>query len=327
MGHRPAPGGAPAALKMGFDVGSSPCRVHSIGTVTDDWLTSGRDGKVLASVTGAIYLLSEQGELVWFAPEASPMHRRCMRVSSAMPHMAVGAAFQIRGRRLLVGGGDPLEFGYPPVWRPQILLKDETIAASALVPQVKAVYHRLAAREKASGWGVLVPAVLQVVEGHQEDAVKGDGIFQPAMVWPAIKEIVQACLVHDSSLVEKHAAGLVGLGAGLTPSGDDFLGGLFFSLSVLRSAFSAIGYLQSWNHLDFIRRSQSQTHVISYTLLEDHAEGHALEPLHRLAHALLTGQPVDRCLPFAKQLAGVGHSTGWDLLTGFLAGMSVTFRP
>ncbi len=312
---------------MCSDVRVSPFKVHSIGAVADDWLAGGRDGKVLANVTGAVYLLSQQGELTWIAPETSLMHRRCMRVSSPLPRLEAGTSFRIRNRLLISGRGVALEFGYPPVWRPPILMKDATILASALVPLVRSVFRRLVAPESPSGWGVMIPAVLQVAEGHPGNGVTGDGIFQPGMAWPAVKGIVQACLAHDFPQIEEHAAGLVGLGAGLTPSGDDFLGGLFFAISVLRSAFPEIKNLQSWNLREFIRRSHSQTHVISYALLEDHAEGHGLEPLHGFANAVLSGQPVDQCLPLARMLAGVGHSTGWDVLTGFLTGMSVTIRP
>jgi hypothetical protein len=121
----------------------------------------------------------------------------------------------------------------------------------------------------------------------------------------------------------EHAASLVGLGSGLTPSGDDFLGGLFFAFELLRHIYPEIQELQIWNYSNFIFECKSRTNQISYCLLKDHADGHAMEPLHRFANALLEGRPVDQSLPYARELVSVGHSTGWDLLTGWLAGMTM----
>ncbi|MCX6619250.1 MAG: DUF2877 domain-containing protein [Acidobacteria bacterium] len=303
----------------------SSCKVRSIGEAAFDWLSSGRGGKVLATVTHAVYLLGGQDELLWMAPETSPMHRRCMRVSSPLPRMEAGAGFQVRDGLLVTGTGEALDFGCSPVWKPPVLSKSETITVSGLGGLVRSAYRQLTAQKQPSGWGVLIPAILQVAESQYEPEVAGNGIILPGTVWPAVKGIVLACLAHDFGFALEHGAGLVGLGAGLTPSGDDFLGGLSFSIGILRCAYPEIKDLQTWNYPNYLLRSQSQTNMISFTLLKDHAEGHALEPLHRFANALLTGQPVDQFLPFAGELVAVGHSTGWDLLTGFLAGMSVTF--
>jgi hypothetical protein len=47
--------------------------------------------------------------------------------------------------------------------------------------------------------------------------------------------------------------------------------------------------------------------------------------LHQFANGLLQGESVDQLNLNLEKLISVGHSTGWDLLSGFLAGMSATF--
>ena len=101
------------------------------------------------------------------------------------------------------------------------------------------------------------------------------------------------------------------------------LGGLFFAFELLRQNYPEIQELQFWNYSNFIFECKSRTNPISYCLLKDHADGHAMEPLQRFANALLEGRPVDQSLPYARELVTVGHSTGWDLLTGWLAGMTM----
>ena len=278
---------------------------------------------MLASVSGAVYLLCEQDELIWLAPQTSPMHRRCLRVSSPLPTMEVGECFHLRDGRLVTGTGQTFDFTGASVWRPPVLPVGRTIPVSHLSGLVQSAYHRLATQKKF-GWGVLIPAILQIAGGRGEPEVAGNGFILPGNVWPAVRGILLAGLRRNFNLILPYATGLVGLGTGLTPSGDDFLGGLFFASTLLRCVYPEIQYIQTWNFADFILGCKSQTNLISFTLLKDHSQGHALEPLHIFANALLTGQ-LDQALPFTSELAAVGHSTGWDVLAGFLVGMSVIF--
>jgi hypothetical protein len=316
--------GAPLIGTMLPDLLSSPGVVDTVGETAFDLLSTGRGGKVLATVSQAVYLLGEQDELLWLAPESSPMHRRCLRVASLLPHMQVGAGFQVRDGCLVAETGQALDFGRSSVWKSPLLPDGKLVPVSRIGSRVWSAYRQVMTHNKPSGWGVLIPAILQTAGGQAAPELTENGVLLPGNAWPAVHEILQGCLAHDFDPIMQHAARLVGLGAGLTPSGDDFLGGLFFALALVRRAYLEIPDLQAWNYSNFILGCKSQTNLISYALLKDHSEGHALEPLHGFANTLLAGQPVDQSLPFAGQLTAVGHSTGWDLLTGFLVGMSVT---
>jgi len=114
------------------------------------------------------------------------------------------------------------------------------------------------------------------------------------------------------------------LGEGLTPSGDDFLGGFFFCLNRLQQAYPHELDITS-DYSVFLRRCKTRTNLISFTLLKDNACGYGLEPLELFVSALLHGDPFINLHSYAELLVNVGHSTGWDMLTGLLAGMAVTF--
>jgi hypothetical protein len=118
---------------------------------------------------------------------------------------------------------------------------------------------------------------------------------------------------------------LIGLGEGLTPSGDDFLGGLLFARHLLSCSYPHLLYLELSNLTEWIDANQPRTNLISFVLLKDNAAGYALDPLNRLGIALLTNQTVENANFAASDLLSVGHSTGWSLLTGFLVGMLLTF--
>jgi hypothetical protein len=308
----------------GSNSGTLSYEIKMIGEAALDLLSACSSGTVLASVSGAIYLLCEQDELLWLVSQASPMHRRCVRVSSALPRIQVGESFHSRDGRLVTGTGQTLEFADAPVWKPPVLSVGKVIPVSHLGGLVQLAYQSLAA-QKQSGWGVLIPAILKIASGQAEPEVTGNGFVLPGNVWPAVRGILLAGLARNFDPIPPYAAALVGLGTGLTPSGDDFLSGLSFASAFLRCAYPEVSYLQTRDYTDFILGCKTQTNLISFTLLKDHSQGHTWEPFHRFANGLQMGQPDGQLLPFAVELAAVGHSTGWDILTGFLVGVSLAF--
>jgi Protein of unknown function (DUF2877) len=317
--------GSPKTGTIRTNLQIPPCRVNMIGEAASDMLSTGRGGRVLACVSQAAYLVLETGELLWQAVPTVPLHRRGLRVSLPLPSLAEGASFWIRDGVLLTDSGTALEFGSAPVWKTPRLPAGEAVALARLPGLLTSVYLSFLEWPKPAGMGNLIPAILQAAFQPSRYEPAGGETPLRENFWPLVRSIVVACLKQDFDLILENAAPLVGLGSGLTPSGDDFLGGLFFAIELLRQTYPKLQQLRTWNNANFILQCQSQTNLISFNFLKDLAAGYALEPLHSFANALFSGQPADRCLPFAGELVGVGHSTGWDLLAGFLAGMSVIF--
>jgi hypothetical protein len=302
-----------------------PDKILSIGKAAFEWMSSDRNGEVMASVSHAAYLLLDQGEPIWLATEITPMHRRGLRVPSPLPRLEVGTTFWVRNHSLEMDSGETFDFTHTPVWKAPRPPCRETAAMAGLADRVTAFYTRFIDEYSPAGLGSMIPAILQTAKGESPKAASSQGGMFPSAALPSVTGAVRACLAHDLSLLLEHAAHLVGLGEGLTPSGDDFLGGLFFGLQLLQAGIADIPELMTWNYPDFILLCKTLTNLISFSLLKDHAAGHTLEPLHRLANGVLAGEPIEHLFPYAGETIGVGHSTGWDMLSGFLAGMCVTF--
>jgi hypothetical protein len=110
--------------------------------------------------------------------------------------------------------------------------------------------------------------------------------------------------------------GLVGLGEGLTPSGDDCLVGLLAVLHVT-------GYLPSLCsppvRAQFCQCVHLGTSQLSGEFVRCALEGHFAEPVVRLMRALCT--PNTRVWQtHAAALAAVGHSSGVDAMVGIVFG-------
>src|SRR3989442_421674 len=70
--------------------------------------------------------------------------------------------------------------------------------------------------------------------------------------------------------------------------------------------------------------ARQRTHPISAALLGDLVAGDAYGPLHDLACALAAGTSA---LEPARRLTRLGHSSGWDLLAGFLGALTGRLAP
>jgi hypothetical protein len=111
--------------------------------------------------------------------------------------------------------------------------------------------------------------------------------------------------------------GLLGVGAGFTPSGDDFMGGVLFALRLGARGDRAAAVEAFANRL--CRAARRRTHVISATLLADLAALRGYSVIDEVGLAAMDGS-VSRLVRAARSLVALGNSSGWDMLTGFIAG-------
>ena len=121
-----------------------------------------------------------------------------------------------------------------------------------------------------------------------------------------------AATVHRAPLRETVAA-LVGLGAGLTPSGDDVLCGF---MAAARASCHAL--MDALN--DAAEENIGRTNAISGFLIRCAIEGFWPTPLVTLAEALSRDHETDS-LAALGELCKLGHSSGSDIATGFLLGL------
>ena len=115
---------------------------------------------------------------------------------------------------------------------------------------------------------------------------------------------------------------VLGLGPGLTPSGDDLLGGTFFVLAHAPrpgwvAALPAV-------HARLRAECATATNVISAALLSDLMDGHGYRVLHDFVAALDGGRRHDIACA-ATALLRLGASSGADLMAGVL--LALTAHP
>jgi hypothetical protein len=117
-----------------------------------------------------------------------------------------------------------------------------------------------------------------------------------------------------------HAAGkMIGLGPGVTPSGDDILIGFLAGLwSMAGQNQTQISFIRSFG-AELVQLAK-QTSKISRTYIFHATQGQFSSSLSQLAEAIATGGDVETAAQTAMR---VGHSSGMDSVTGLLIGLCV----
>ena len=126
-----------------------------------------------------------------------------------------------------------------------------------------------------------------------------------------LKNWVRQCFENQMPIIpDKEAiASLIGLGPGLTPSGDDFLGGMLIALHICGEK------LVKKNLFVQIESLIDSTGPVSSTHLNAAAHGEGSHSLHQLLNMLLEGNEA-HLEPGIDAVNQIGHTSGWDALAG-----------
>ena len=137
----------------------------------------------------------------------------------------------------------------------------------------------------------------------------------------AVALLTEGCAA--GSLVDSITAAerLIGLGPGLTPSGDDVLAGVLLALRHLGAA-ARVGravWLADWLATTVTFDARTRTTPISATLLYCAARGEASPEVTEVLRALAESRPPEAAL---GRLDRLGHTSGADLTQGLRIGVT-----
>ena len=287
--------------------------VSLVGFVARRALSSPGGCKVTAVFKAGFYVAAQESSVfVTAAPaNAGPLTLLCGPASNTdwqRSPIDAGTACRVENGRLEVGGRFIFLFAAANTWMPPAAeafspkslataLRDLNMAAKGQVPQ-----DGLGGLAFPSAHGV---GNIDVTERAREPISRLGTWLVAGLSGPSMPEAAPPDL-----------SGLIGLGPGLTPSGDDFLGGALIALNALGRADLAKALYAS------VREDMAlHSNAISATLLGAAAEGAGNGHLHDCLEALLGhgDKDIGACLP---GISAFGHTSGWDAL----AGMAMTLR-
>jgi hypothetical protein len=149
----------------------------------------------------------------------------------------------------------------------------------------------------------------------------GSGTFDHAvttLLEQRVDRLSAALEQCDLADAVQHARAMLGLGPGLTPSGDDFLVGLFAVFNVAGSPCH--GWLRGGREV--LDGAEDATHAISLAALTEAAAGRVRASITALIAHLLHGLPGSLPVPLRRVLA-IGSTSGADIVAGIRCGLEL----
>jgi len=158
-------------------------------------------------------------------------------------------------------------------------------------------------------------------------ALRNHGTFAPLMSrgGAAIAQMCKATRDLDCACARQAMSALIGLGEGLTPSGDDYLVGYFLGLLSCAAADGARqGFIAEFG--ESLRAMASRTNQVSRMYLEAAVEGEVSERLATLVYRIAAGASEQAVALAAAAALAVGHNSGSCGVLGLLLG-SAAWEP
>jgi hypothetical protein len=294
--------------------------VHVLGAMAADTLKSSRQGKILAVFERSFYLQKQAGALVCVGSTqlgCGPLHMLYATTDAGNRQRRrwhSGLNWRQSGWRLIIADDLSFDWRNAVVWHPDPVPATSIRLKSGLEVLARLIEHRLS----PDGFGVLIPYLISAALPAYPDPA--DPVLRYAL--PAITA-VSRWLQQPAQPVPAAAQRLIGLGQGLTPSGDDFFGGLLIALHAL-GAVDTANRLAGW----LLPIAGTATGAISFAHLQCAAAGTGSAVVHDMLAALCRADSVSitNCL---AAIGRIGHSSGWDMLTGIVCGCAIlaTERP
>ena len=211
------------------------------------------------------------------------------RLSERLP--PVGTSARIH-RSMLHIGSIALDATRSQPWRP---------ASWPSASRPESVARALRRLERLAAEQAPVEGLARVVLGTAGDRSSALDRMAPARV-----QRLRAWLTADAP----PPVDLLGLGPGLTPSGDDVLCGMLVALHAVGQAGVAAELYGA-----LAAAAPTATSPISGAFLRAAGEGLGCEALHAAIAAVLEGQ-ADTVSDRAEALGRIGHTSGWDGMAG-----------
>lgn len=130
------------------------------------------------------------------------------------------------------------------------------------------------------------------------------------------RQLVATLAAGDLDAATRWAGRLVGLGPGLTPSGDDFITGL---AATIAAPGTRIHTLRPWV-AELVRTHEANTNAISWIAMHEAARARVRESIVRILTAV-AADDTDALRAAARAVIRIGKTSGTDIVTGMQAGL------
>lgn len=282
--------------------------VTELGILASEALRRERTGRVIAVFERSFYVALGESCICIGSPEigSGPLHVLCEDFQRRK--VITGNNVAVADTTIYVEQVPFAGFGTAPLWKPERISDLEAEDLRTGLDTVDRLWD-----EAPIGEGLAAAGCAQFPLGHSRilDAA-GPGVA-------ALTRILDSGLQGHPVPEGDEVAELIGLGPGLTPSGDDLLGGALIALASLR--------LPNMRELlwSICSAELDRTNEISRAHLRAAASGYGASVLHAAIDATIGGR-VDLMPQALSALSSIGHTSGRDGFAGVLIVLRAAMR-
>lgn len=272
----------------------------SIGYAAYETLLHDQAAAVIGVTSRGIFVRAAGNRVIFvsFEEQRGPLTITFDQPILLLKESVIGETVEVTsGRLLLPSIKVTITISLDAVWRypnasTPIRSKDKQLK------DLKQIARGVLASKDDEGFGALLPPLFNLPVDQQRPPLLNH-----------ILSLRHALAETDIAQMVELINGLLGLGRGLTPSGDDCAIGLLLMLNRWRTD-------RNWEELNqqVIKAAYQRTTTISANLIECAADGQADERLMKVVDGIVTGTPsVDECV---DHVLDWGSSSGVDALVG-----------
>ncbi|MCL2068955.1 MAG: DUF2877 domain-containing protein [Oscillospiraceae bacterium] len=214
----------------------------------------------------------------------------------------VGARVSLRGDSILLGDATQIDLAGAEIWGGMTVEPLSPMTPARLAQALETVKNCLLRHRREDGFSLLLGGL-----GWDENEPACPAFYNRAL--RAILLLRRAVASGNPEQAAEAQKNLVGFGAGLTPSGDDFLTG-FWAAVLMLSGNRAAAVSHAINRL---ADPAARTTIYGYSELWALQKGYCGEPVCSAIRALAEGVHADEAL---GRLASFGGTTGADTVLG-----------
>jgi hypothetical protein len=246
---------------------------------------------------------------------SEPFDWETVRLTPRSAGTSEGAVFCVADRLTIALSG-------AKVWCPATPL--DSWHAATVVAGLAVLAEEMRTHSDRGGLQALIPLLIGGTALPPEGMDAASALIRSAVASIApLADWLETCLGRPAETIPVPTSAidaLIGLGPGLTPSGDDFLGGVLIALRHLGVAEPTERLAEA-----IVSRAEQRTNEISRAHLSAAAGGEGLAPLHAVLSSLCApgAARMDVCL---AAIDAIGHTSGWDALVGIALAAAIVAR-
>ena len=285
-------------------------KVDLVGAFAKDFLDAPGEAKIIGVFRRSLYVENSSGRLACVGEGGigpGPLNALCEFSGDVdfTQYMESGSPTKIRDGWMQLGPRMKIDISRPKIWEPEPFPVGWNL--DFFLHNLPFLVQWIVETGPREG---LAPLIAQVVGG--EEISNGDAFHK--ISWQGISDfrhwLSYSLNGEGNHEIPAAARRLVGLGPGLTPSGDDFWCGVMIALR----AMGCLDILKKVSG-DVLKQAEYRTNKISRAHLECAAEGQGAQALHEAISAMGVADEA-RLSSALYELDKIGHSSGWDSLTG-----------